>query len=178
MVTHSVRRARTDDAGELAELYAESLVDAYAGISLPKTMGVVDRSARAERFQSTIADGSRLWLVATEGQLVIGFCGLAPARDPDLAHAVGEVTTIAVSRPFRARGHGRALLVSAANEAEAKGCSELVLWVVAANLGARAFYERVGFREDGAARIDSRLGADARIVRYRTSTQRRLAASP
>ena len=63
MTQHVVREASADDATALADLYADSLVDAYAGVALPESVVEVDKVDRTARFRSTIADGSRLWLV-------------------------------------------------------------------------------------------------------------------
>jgi hypothetical protein len=59
------------------------------------------------------------------------------------------------------------LLAAALDQAALKAWSQLVLWVVKTNLGACSFYEHMGFRCDSASRIDSRLGVDAPVVRYR-----------
>jgi ribosomal protein S18 acetylase RimI-like enzyme len=168
-VNHTVRPACVDDAWALACLYSVTLVDAYAGISLPDTALIVDCDHRAERFRTTMTDGSRCWLVSTHDNAIVGFCGLASARDLDLSGTVGEVTTIAVDQSHRHRGHGRALLLAAAQLAVGQGWFDLVLWVVTTNVAARTFYERLGFVADGSKRVDSRLGAAVPIMRYRAS---------
>jgi len=69
-----------------------------------------------------------------------------------LAAAIGhtwggtcELKTVWVDEPLRRRGIGRALLARAIAEAEARGCSQLLL--ATHSFQAPHFYEKLGFRE-------------------------------
>ena len=61
-----------------------------------------------------------------------------------------EILTIAVAPAARARGHGRALLAAASQEAHTRGATRLFLEVATANQSALALYrgfERAGMRK-------------------------------
>jgi hypothetical protein len=49
------------------------------------------------------------------------------------------------------------------------GLRRAELWVLESNRDARSFYERCGWRADGAEQVDDSFGAPLRLVRYRTA---------
>lgn len=81
----------------------------------------------------------RLWIVDADGGPA-GFLlfDRLPGED-------AEILNLAVQPTVRRRGVGRALLERLRAETEGK----IFLEVRASNLGARAFYERMGFRHEG-----------------------------
>ncbi|MBN1200485.1 MAG: GNAT family N-acetyltransferase [Anaerolineae bacterium] len=83
-----------------------------------------------------------LWLVAVVGDRVAGVCFSAPwgADHPELAW----ITHLAVSRAFRGRGLGSALLRGSFYACQRAGFERAALGVRADNPGALAIYERVG----------------------------------
>jgi GNAT superfamily N-acetyltransferase len=60
-----------------------------------------------------------------------------------------EVEQVYVSRDHRGTGVAAALIAEAEAQVRAKGHTEAWLAVVAGNARARAFYERMGWRDDG-----------------------------
>jgi len=76
-------------------------------------------------------------LIATQ-QVRLGFAGGGMGF---LARQGGEVSALYLAPAARGQGLGKALLD------EAKALGLLRLWTFQANLGARAFYAREGFRE-------------------------------
>ncbi len=161
------RPAHADDAASIAELYVRTLRDAYADQMPPGFVDPVDESQRAAKIRNAISQRSRTYFLSLSGAAIVGFCGLSPARDQDLPADVGEVTVLGVHGAHRRRGHGRALLDCMRDEALSRNWHSLVLWVVASNAGARAFYDHNGFTADGTEKVDERLGFTASIVRYR-----------
>lgn len=82
-----------------------------------------------------------LWFAGhlIESQVVrLGFAGGGMGF---LARQGGQISALYLSPAARGRGVGKALLT------EAKVVGHLTLWCFQANLGARAFYAREGFRE-------------------------------
>jgi GNAT superfamily N-acetyltransferase len=63
-------------------------------------------------------------------------------------------------------GIGRALMVSALASLATLGAARAVLWVLAGNAPARRFYERGGWRGDGAERTAPIGAALTRQLRY------------
>ena len=87
-----------------------------------------------------------LWFVALDGEEVVGAicCRERTPRSPDDA----SVDVLGVRRPWRGRGIGRALLLSAFVAVQARGGEAVELGVDAANpTGATRLYEDVGMHE-------------------------------
>jgi GNAT superfamily N-acetyltransferase len=163
----TTRRAVAGDALGIAQLYRSTLRDAYAGEMPADFVDPVDLDERATRIQNAIIGDSRTFFITLVGDVVVGFCGVAPARDEDLPPGFGEVVVMAVEREHRRHGHGLELLCKARHLALKKGWSALALWVVASNVDAGALYARAGFVPDGGAKQDDRLGFTTSIVRCR-----------
>ena len=89
---------------------------------------------------------------------------------PDRARqelAAGEIEAIYLAPEARGTGLGRPLLEAAAAGLARAGFATAVLWVLTANEEARRFYERAGFRPDGAARSLDFDGTPIEEIRYR-----------
>lgn len=162
-----IRGAVEGDADGLVKLRVDTIRDAYAGTMPVEFMDPVSEHERASQLRAAIRNGTRTWLIAVAGDELVGACALGVARDSDLPGDSGEIIAIAVVSPHRRQGHGFTLLNAARSVALDRGWSELVLWVVAGHVEARAFYARAGFIADGSERVDDSLGFAAPIVRYR-----------
>lgn len=101
--------------------------------------------------------------VAERDSAVVGFAAVGPSRDE---RGVGEVYAIYVDPAAWSCGAGRALIVRA-EEQLAHAYAGATLWVLTANDRARGFYERAGWRPDGAVKVQERFGVEAEEVRYR-----------
>lgn len=90
----------------------------------------------------------------------VGLAASWPPRDPDPVRA-RELSTLYVDEAWFGTGLGRELVVSLLGEEPAS------LWVAEDNPRARRFYEKLGFRPDGARRTDDRWPElpDLRMVR-------------
>lgn len=92
-----------------------------------------------EQFWSELAQRTRTYVVATEGESIVGYYGLF-ALAPE-----SDVQTIAVSPTAQGRGLGAKLLNSLIEKALAKGCNQVMLEVRSDNVAALALYKRFGF---------------------------------
>jgi RimJ/RimL family protein N-acetyltransferase len=128
-----VRLARDDDRLPLAVLFA-TVAEERDGIA---TEPPVDVQARAA---SWILDGT---LVVVADAEIIGSLHVDRSR-----FGFGEIG-MAVSREWRGRGAGSALLAAAIEWARGQGLHKLSLSVFAHNAGAIALYHKVGFVEEG-----------------------------
>ena len=100
----------------------------------------------------------------TAAQLAWWYGPAVIARFPRLARAGSAVVSldardfylshIAVLPAHQGRGVGALLLRAAEDRARHGGCRRLVLDVEEHNAGARAFYARMGYREDSPVRVD------------------------
>jgi ribosomal protein S18 acetylase RimI-like enzyme len=92
-------------------------------------------------------------LVAEEEGRIVGFAsGLVETRQDRERLAVidfrnGVVPELYVDPQWRRRGIARALLESLDEYFRARGCGASVIEVFAPNVGARSFYERLGYEE-------------------------------
>ncbi len=82
-------------------------------------------------------------LVAMQDDKFAGYCIVYHVLDE------AEIARIAVEPSFRRQGVGRQLLDAVMKECKANDMSRLLLDVRESNHGARAFYTRYGFGEDG-----------------------------
>jgi [ribosomal protein S18]-alanine N-acetyltransferase len=89
----------------------------------------------------------RLYLVAEETDTVIGYGGMMFTGGPQ-----ADVVTLAVHPAYWGRGAGTALLCALVNEADRRGCAEVLLEVREDNPRARRLYLRNGFTEVGIRR--------------------------
>jgi GNAT superfamily N-acetyltransferase len=122
----------------------------------------------AERWYELIEDPGVSMLMAEEGDELLGFSACGESRDEDAEPSIGEVRSFFVTAERWRQGVGRALLAGVLDSLRERGFTEATLWSFAANERANAFYERAGFRRDGAERTED---AWARLpeIRYRRS---------
>ncbi len=92
-------------------------------------------------FETSLADATRFFWVAKEGETLLGFCGLSQAFEQ------GDILNIGVEPSARGVGVGSALLQAAVAQFCAAGGKELFLEVRASNTAAKALYEKFGFRQ-------------------------------
>jgi GNAT superfamily N-acetyltransferase len=78
----------------------------------------------------------------------LGLLALYPSEDYFTGHPRAYVETLVVAPEAEGRGVGRALMEHAERWARERGMAEVSLDVFAGNAGARAFYERIGYRPD------------------------------
>ena len=72
----------------------------------------------------------------------------------------GWINYLAVDPEFRGRGYGRDLMAHAETRLKNLGCPKINLQVRSSNLGAIAFYERIGYSIDDVVSMGKRLEAD------------------
>lgn len=162
-----VRAAKVADARAIAEIRVASWRATYPGLVPDVTLERMDVDRDEARFRVKLADPrQRAFVVEDRNGHVAGFVLSAAARDEDAA-GLGEVQAIYLDPAARGRGLGRPLLDAALADLAGAGLATVVLWVLTANVPARRFYERAGFRLDGAARILDFDGTPVEEIRYR-----------
>jgi [ribosomal protein S18]-alanine N-acetyltransferase len=103
----------------------------------------------------------RLYLVAEEGDTLIGYAGMMFTGGPQ-----ADVVTLAVDPARWGQGTGTALLTALVDEAARRGCTEVLLEVREDNPRARRLYQREGFTEVGIRRgYYQPSGVDAVVMR-------------
>jgi len=109
-------------------------------------------------YLEELSPEDRLW-VAEDGAGVAGFARTGPAAYPDLPESAAEVHGLYLDPGRIGTGCGRALFGHATADLAVRGFAPVVLWHFVGNDRAARFYERAGFRLDGAIRA-SGFGVD------------------
>ncbi len=125
--------------------------------------GMVDADYLAKLTPEVCEERAFRWrdniFVAKDGERVVGFVGYGAVRGEEDA---GEVYALYVLEEYQHRGVGCALMRQALDELT--GCRAVRLWALKENEKALRFYERVGFRLDGAEK-EIVLGTPVKGVR-------------
>ena len=138
-----IRPFALGDAGAVREIFRQS---PQAG-ALTK-----DSYERLPEWSGPLA------LVSESGGEVTGFLMGREVADE------AEVFTFAVAPKYRRQGHGAALISAAIDGIRSRGIKNLFLEVRESNLGAIAFYERLGFSRIGRRKVYYRDPEEAAIT--------------
>ena len=158
-----VRRAIAEDAAGIGYVQVTAWHEAYTGRMPQSILDGLDVDSSTARWHRAIADEGRDVWVAEIGGAVIGFAARGPAADaPPGGWRLYALYLLAA---HHGSGAGQALLDAAIGRAAAS------LWILEDNPRARAFYERSGFRSDGAVQDDASWGEPIREVRLVRPTQ-------
>lgn len=160
-----VRPATESDAEDIARVHVETWKVAYREQVPDEYLEGLAVDDRVGLWRTTLENGETV-LVSELSQEVVGFCHIVPSRDRDAANETGEITSLYVHPDAWRNGVGWALAKRGMTEGIGRGYQDLTLWVLASNVGARAFYEALGFRADGARKLEERPGFRMEEVRY------------
>jgi [ribosomal protein S18]-alanine N-acetyltransferase len=138
-----VRRARLEDAEAFASVVA--VVAEESGWL--RTEPPVDVPQLADRTRRTIAEGKEPLRVLVRDGRVVGTLGLHETAAPVVAYL-----GMAILKPQRGRGGGRALLEAALRHAHSSGLHKVELEVFPDNGPAIALYASAGFAVEGVRR--------------------------
>ena len=161
-----IRTATLADLEPLASIHEASARDAYRHV-FPPAAEFPREAARAE-IGLHLRDAAKRTTLASKDGAGVGLIVAGPASDrpPTLSDGtVGQISLLHVHPEARDRGIGTQLLNDALAWLEAAGHSHSVLWVLVSNDRARRFYERRGWADDGARRIE-RHAIPIEIMRY------------
>jgi ribosomal protein S18 acetylase RimI-like enzyme len=157
-----VRPARPEDAAAVAAVHVRTWQEAYEPVFGADRLAGMDVEVRRRRWERWLRDGERVW-VAEADDRVVGFAWIGDSRD---AEGEGELFAIYVLPEAWGGGAGPALMAAALGGLRER-YRTATLWVLADNPRARRFYEREGWRLDGAEKRDEFLGVGVAEVRYR-----------
>lgn len=171
-----VRIAARDDVPAIAGIHVRAWQRAYRGIMPDDFLDALAPEQRYARWEADVSapDGAMTVIVAEDrltGRL-LGFCSVCPQRHLTPGDAAqppaAELYTMYVDGDKLGRGIGRRLMAAAEERMRAMGFIRGVLWMLADNAPARAFYERMGWRPDGetrSVRYGDRLVAEMRLAK-------------
>ncbi len=147
----TVRRATPADTEAIGRIHTDAWRWAYDGLFDPEFLAGRDASRSTAMWQRVITEGMAAVLVAERDDAVVGFASWGTSRDEDAADA-GELYAIYLDPTRYRTGVGSALMARVLEELTEAGYREAILWVLERNERARPFYERWGWRADGATK--------------------------
>jgi GNAT superfamily N-acetyltransferase len=157
------------DCDRVAQIRVGGWRSAYQGLIPQSHLDGLSVEEDAERRRAYLSqgDGSVVNLVAevTGGELV-GWACHGPYRQGEVRTEDAELYAIYVHPDHVGQGVGQALLTESVARCTAAGHGRLLLWVLKENDRARRFYERAGFRADGAEEPFDVEGVAVPEVRY------------
>lgn len=163
-----IRGATVDDAAAIAAVDVASWRAAYAGL-MPDgyldAMSVAGKTAAWERSLQREASRGKRTIVAMKRGRVIGYATVGP----DVESNRGLLYLMYVAPERWGRGAGVALMAGARDALIELGHAEAALWVLEANERARRFYERDGWRVDGASQTNDYGGVELLAIRMARS---------
>ena len=113
--------------------------------------GLIDAGYMESHTPEKCIETAHRWpdniIVAKDGDKVIGFVGYGTYRDSTLP-GHGEIFSLYVLKEYHGRRVGYGLMNAALEKLP--GCKRVAVWVLKGNDRAIRFYERYGFRLDGA----------------------------
>lgn len=142
MTRVTVRRAREDEAGAVADLF--NAINSLAGHPPPVTM-----TAEAVRRDLLGPEPWAILLVATLDGTVAGFVTGSPCYDSERAAGGIFLIDLYVAPEARRHGLGRALVAGLAAEARRRGAGCLWWGVDDGDDEAMMFYRAIGARSEG-----------------------------
>jgi GNAT superfamily N-acetyltransferase len=160
-----IRKAGPQDAEAINEVQVRTWQTAYVDYFTKEFLDGQDRFLTAsgiEQRRGFLSNEAQTTLVAEDEGLILGFASVLANRE-ELGEDVGELAAIYVDPDHWGRGIGSALLKSAEATLVASGFKRAILWTLSANQRTRRFYERHGWRFDGAR---STFVTGAELIRY------------
>ena len=170
------RWATVEDARAIAAVHIASWHAAYRGLLPDEILDGLTIGGRTDDWQEWLADGGgrdNTLLAELDGEIA-AFCTIEfPSLERDEPDNVAGIPAIYARPDVFGRGVGSALLDAAVEAMRERGYPEAVLWVLAGNDRAEAFYEARGWRPDGGRRaaeypgVTFETGAEPFETRFR-----------
>lgn len=165
----SIREAKKEDAREIAEVHIEGWKSAYKNQVPNEYLENLSVEKKFETWQDNLSNPKQgvSSFVAEEDGHVIGFCSVGPSRDKDASEDTGELYAIYVEPSRVGKGVGSSLHDAGLRALQEEGYKEAVLWVLKTNKVTISFYEKKGWKLDGAEKEEVKDGVILQEIRYR-----------
>ncbi|MBS1886724.1 MAG: GNAT family N-acetyltransferase [Actinobacteria bacterium] len=167
-----LREARRGEELAVADIHVRSWQEAYRELMPAEFLAGLDPRDRAGRYTFEADGAAPTTVVAVEAGAdgedgpIAGFATFGASRDDD-ARGLGEVYALYVDPDRHRAGVGRLLMAEVRRRLAAAGFTAAILWVLRGNTRATDFYEREGWRPDGASRIEQPYGIVSTVDRFR-----------
>ncbi len=153
----SIRRARSEDALAVSEVFSAAWREAYAGI-IPGVALEQMLTRRGPRWWRSAIGRSRPLVVLDVAETVAGYISYGRCRDRALP-ADGEVDELYLLPEYQGLGFGTRMFRAVRNDLADRGAKRLAVWALADNERACTFYRRLGGRR--IAETTDRIGGAA-----------------
>ena len=144
-MTIAIRPATAGDAPAIARVRIDGWRTAYRGLVPDAYLDAMDIDASAALWQRILAAAPNATsvFVADDDGAVVGFAAGNMLEEPrhDLD---AELSAVYVRRDHQRAGIGRRLVCAVARAQRGHGASGLIVWTLAGNKPARAFFETLG----------------------------------
>jgi ribosomal protein S18 acetylase RimI-like enzyme len=168
-----IRPAEPSDALAVARIHVRAWQSGYRGLLAQEYLDQLKPEDRAPRYDFANSDLAKpKTFVAIDGNVVVGFATVAPAKEADLVDH-GELNALHVDPDRWQSGIGTTLILEAQQILFARGFRRAILWVLAGNERAERFYRRHGWSADGQRRSDIVWGIAADEIRYSRALNQR-----
>ncbi len=141
-----IRPATPDDLNALFDLNKQ--INELHHLHAPLAFVAPSEEDRAF-LRNMLADEARLFLVAEEGQQVLGFITATITQNETISFLIKDpicrIGTIVVDENQKSKGVGRALMASVEQWARESGATQVRLEVMEFNHNAQQFYDKLGF---------------------------------
>ncbi len=144
-MTATIRLATPTDATAIAQVRVMSWRTTYRGMipaAYLEAMKVEDSAALWSRVLTAAPNTTSTFVAEADG-LVVGFASGLMLPEPRLGFDA-ELSAVYLDREYQRQGIGQRLVARVATAQQSHGATGLIVWVIAGNKGARAFYERLG----------------------------------
>jgi ribosomal protein S18 acetylase RimI-like enzyme len=145
-------------------VHARSWQSAYEHVFGAERLAGIDVARRQAMWERALANSERDVFVFEEDGAIVAFVGSFPSRDSDADGELGEIYALPEAW---GKGVGHELMTACLGALRERGYADAILYVLAENPRARAFYEREGWTLDGTEKTDEFLGVRVRELRYR-----------
>jgi ribosomal protein S18 acetylase RimI-like enzyme len=154
----TIRGARISDAQDIAEVHDSAWRDAYRGIIPGRELEKMVARRGPRWWQGAIRQGTRLTVLDFD-ESVSGYTSYGRNRVPSLPYG-GEIFELYLMPEFQGMGFGRRLFDAARRDLANFGLRSTLVWALADNDRALAFYAHLGGRI--VRRAEERVGSETR----------------
>lgn len=146
-----IRRARSADAGALAQVGARTFTETFGHLYSSQDLDAFLAASHShEAAERVLADPDQaVWLAIAEGE-VVGYAHAGPSSIPDpVAQGCSELKRLYLVRGRQSGGLGGRLMTAALEWLEQRPEPAICIGVWSENHGAQRFYARYGFAKVG-----------------------------
>ena len=163
----TIRSATLQDIKDIATIHVIAWQVVYKGLIPQSYLDNLSIAKREQNWSSILNNSKNQTIVQEINGRVVGFANFGNTRDKDKNYNVtGEITSIYLDPEHWRKGLGAELFQFILSEMKNKEFTEVTLWVLDTNQTACSFYQKMGFKPDGATKIDIREDFKLKEIRY------------